>query len=120
VKEIAEQCDLLLVVGSRNSSNSVRLVEVGLDAGAARPTWSTTTPRSTRPGWTASTTVGLTSGASVPEELVVEVMAWLAERGYGDVQEVESAQEHLLFASAAGAPPRPAGRRHLRQGLILR
>ena len=43
-------------------------------------------------------TVGLTSGASVPELLVEQVMAWLAERGYGDVQEVESAQESLLFA----------------------
>jgi 4-hydroxy-3-methylbut-2-enyl diphosphate reductase len=44
------------------------------------------------------TTVGLTSGASVPESLVQEVMGWLAERGYSDVEEVESAQEHLLFA----------------------
>ena len=44
------------------------------------------------------TTVGLTSGASVPEDLVQGVLSWLAERGYGEVREVESAREHLQFA----------------------
>ena len=98
VKEIAEDADLVLVVGSRNSSNSVRLVEVALDAGAkdARLVDDATEIDET---WLQGvTTVGLTSGASVPEDLVVGVLAWLAERGYADVQEVESAQEHLLFA----------------------
>jgi 4-hydroxy-3-methylbut-2-enyl diphosphate reductase len=98
VKEIAEQCDLLLVVGSRNSSNSVRLVEVGLDAGA-RAAYLVDDSSEIDEAWLAGvTTVGLTSGASVPELLVVQVMQWLADRGYADVQEVESAQEHLLFA----------------------
>jgi 4-hydroxy-3-methylbut-2-enyl diphosphate reductase len=98
VKEIAEQSDLLLVVGSRNSSNSVRLVEVALDAGA-RASHLVDDASEIDPAWLDGvTTVGLTSGASVPELLVAEVMAWLAERGYGDVQEVESARESLLFA----------------------
>ena len=53
VKEIAPECDVVIVVGSTNSSNSVRLVEVAKDAGARPPTWSTTRARSTRAGWTA-------------------------------------------------------------------
>jgi 4-hydroxy-3-methylbut-2-en-1-yl diphosphate reductase len=98
VKEIAVEADLVLVVGSRNSSNSVRLVEVALDAGASAAHL-VDDASEIDPAWLAGvSTVGLTSGASVPEELVEQVMAWLAERGYGDVQEVESAQESLLFA----------------------
>ena len=98
VKEIAEASDLVLVVGSRNSSNSVRLVEVALDAGAGA-SYLVDDAGEIDPTWLDGVrTVGVTSGASVPEQLVVEVVAWLAERGYGDVQEVESAQEHLLFA----------------------
>jgi 4-hydroxy-3-methylbut-2-enyl diphosphate reductase len=98
VKEIATESDLVLVVGSRNSSNSVRLVEVALDAGA-RASYLVDDASEIDEAWLDGvTTVGLTSGASVPEDLVVQVMAWLAERGYGEVQEVESAQEHLLFA----------------------
>jgi 4-hydroxy-3-methylbut-2-enyl diphosphate reductase len=98
VKEIAAESDLVLVVGSRNSSNSVRLVEVALDAGA-RASHLVDDASEIDPGWLEGVgTVGLTSGASVPEALVQDVMDWLAERGYGAVQEVESAQEHLLFA----------------------
>jgi 4-hydroxy-3-methylbut-2-enyl diphosphate reductase len=98
VKEIAERSDLLLVVGSRNSSNSVRLVEVALDAGA-RASHLVDDASEIDESWLEGvTTVGLTSGASVPEDLVEQVMQWLAERGYGDVEEIESAQEHLLFA----------------------
>jgi 4-hydroxy-3-methylbut-2-enyl diphosphate reductase len=98
VKEIAAEAELLLVVGSRNSSNSVRLVEVALDAGA-RAAHLVDDASEIDPAWLEGvSTVGLTSGASVPEELVVQVMSWLADRGYGDVQEVESAQESLLFA----------------------
>ena len=98
VKEIAAESELVIVVGSRNSSNSVRLVEVALDAGAAA-SYLVDDAQEIDPGWLEGvTTVGVTSGASVPEELVQGVLAWLAERGYGDVVEVESAQESLLFA----------------------
>ena len=55
-------------------------------------------PRSTRPGWTGVGTVGVTSGASVPEILVSEVLDWLAERGYADVETVKAAEERLVFA----------------------
>ncbi len=98
VKEIAAGADLVLVVGSRNSSNSVRLVEVALEAGAGAAHL-VDDASEIDPQWLEGvTTVGLTSGASVPEVLVEGTLAWLAERGYADVQEVESAQEHLLFA----------------------
>jgi 4-hydroxy-3-methylbut-2-enyl diphosphate reductase len=98
VKQIAAEADLLLVVGSPNSSNSVRLVEVALDAGA-RASYLVDDAGELDEGWLAGvTTVGVTSGASVPEELVAGVLAWLAARGWADVTEVEAAQEHLLFA----------------------
>ena len=98
VKEIAQESDLVLVVGSRNSSNSVRLVEVAVDAGAGAAHLVDDASEIDEAWLEGVTTVGLTSGASVPESLVQGVMSWLGERGYADVQEVESAQEHLLFA----------------------
>ncbi len=98
VKEIAEDADLVLVVGSGNSSNSVRLVEVALDAGARAAHLVDDASEIDEHWLEGVTTVGLTSGASVPEDLVQGVLAWLATRGYADIQEVESAQEHLLFA----------------------
>jgi 4-hydroxy-3-methylbut-2-enyl diphosphate reductase len=98
VKEIAAESDLVLVVGSRNSSNSVRLVEVALHAGASASYLVDDALEIDERWLDGVTTVGLTSGASVPETLVQQVMAWLGERGYGEVTEVESAQEHLLFA----------------------
>ncbi len=98
VKEIARECDLLIVVGSGNSSNSVRLVEVGLEAGA-RTAYRVDGVEELDDAWLDGvTTVGLTSGASVPEVLVDGVLAWLAERGFGDVAEVTSAEETLVFA----------------------
>ena len=98
VKDIAPRCDVLVVVGSGNSSNSVRLVEVGLEAGA-RASYRVDSAAELDEAWFAdATTVGLTSGASVPEELVHGVLDWLAERGWGDVEEVLSAEEHLVFA----------------------
>jgi 4-hydroxy-3-methylbut-2-enyl diphosphate reductase len=98
VKRIAPQSDLLIVVGSTNSSNSVRLVEVALEAGA-KSAYLIDRAEEIDPAWfDGVTTVGLTSGASVPEELVQGVLALLAERGYSDVEEVRSAQEKLLFA----------------------
>jgi 4-hydroxy-3-methylbut-2-enyl diphosphate reductase len=98
VKQIAEASDLMLVVGSANSSNSVRLVEVALEAGS-RAAHLVDDATEIDEAWLEGvTTVGLTSGASVPESLVEQVKLWLAERGYGDVVEVESARESLLFA----------------------
>ena len=98
VKAIAGDSDLVLVVGSGNSSNSVRLVEVALDAGA-RAAYLVDDASHIDEAWLEGVVhVGLTSGASVPEELVDEVLTWLAGRGYAEVVEVESARESLLFA----------------------
>ena len=98
VKEIAARCDLLIVVGSGNSSNSVRLVEVGLESGA-RSAHRIDGVSELREEWLEGVgTVGVTSGASVPEVLVEGVLGWLAERGFGDVEEVTSAEETLVFA----------------------
>ncbi len=98
VKEIAVSCELMLVVGSANSSNSVRLVEVALEAGSAAA-YLVDDASEIQEAWLQGvSTVGLTSGASVPESLVADVMGWLGDRGYADVVEVESARESLLFA----------------------
>jgi 4-hydroxy-3-methylbut-2-enyl diphosphate reductase len=98
VKDIAAASELVLVVGSANSSNSVRLVEVAIDAGADAA-YLVDDVSHIEPAWLDGvTTVGVTSGASVPESLVGDVLAWLADRGYGDVDEVTSAEEHLTFA----------------------
>jgi 4-hydroxy-3-methylbut-2-enyl diphosphate reductase len=98
VKVIGARCDVLVVVGSGNSSNSVRLVEVGREAGAGAA-YRTDTATELDPGWfAAASTVGVTSGASVPELLVRDVLATLAELGFDDVEEVSAAQERLVFA----------------------
>jgi 4-hydroxy-3-methylbut-2-en-1-yl diphosphate reductase len=98
VKEIAAASELVIVVGSTNSSNSVRLVEVALEYGA-RDSRLVDKAAELDDAWLVGvTTVGVTSGASVPEILVRGVLDWLAERGYADVQEVVSAEESLLFA----------------------
>jgi 4-hydroxy-3-methylbut-2-enyl diphosphate reductase len=98
VKKIAAASDLMLVVGSRNSSNSVRLVEVALEAGS-RAAYLVDQAADIDEAWLDGVeTVGVTSGASVPEILVRGVIEWLAERGWTDVEEVTSAQESLLFA----------------------
>ncbi|WP_163553507.1 4-hydroxy-3-methylbut-2-enyl diphosphate reductase [Candidatus Frankia alpina] len=98
VKEISSAVDLVIVVGSPNSSNSVRLVEVALDAGAPAAHLVDDSTEVDASWLEGVETVGVTSGASVPEELVTGVMAWLAEHGFNDVEEVTSADEHLLFA----------------------
>jgi 4-hydroxy-3-methylbut-2-enyl diphosphate reductase len=98
VKEIARESELVIVVGSTNSSNSVRLVEVALEYGA-RDSRLVDKAAELDESWLVGvTTVGVTSGASVPEILVRGVLDWLAEHGYADVQEVVSAEESLLFA----------------------
>jgi 4-hydroxy-3-methylbut-2-enyl diphosphate reductase len=98
VKLIAPRCDVLVVVGSANSSNSVRLVEVGVQAGAPAG-HRIDTAAELQPAWfEGASTVGLTSGASVPEILVRDVLARLAELGFGEVEEVEAVEERLVFA----------------------
>ncbi|RBY79592.1 4-hydroxy-3-methylbut-2-enyl diphosphate reductase [Geodermatophilus sp. TF02-6] len=98
VKQMAGECDLVVVVGSTNSSNSVRLVEVALEAGA-RAAHLVDNAFEIDPAWLDGVgTVGVTSGASVPEVLVGEVLDWLAERGYRDVETVKAAEEKLVFA----------------------
>jgi 4-hydroxy-3-methylbut-2-enyl diphosphate reductase len=98
VKRIAAASDVVLVVGSRNSSNSVRLVEVAKDAGAAAAYLVDDASEIDDQWLKGASTVGLTSGASVPEELVTGVLSWLAERGFGAVEEVEAVKERMAFA----------------------
>jgi 4-hydroxy-3-methylbut-2-enyl diphosphate reductase len=98
VKLIAAQVELFLVVGSANSSNSVRMVEVATAAGA-RAARLVENAGAIDPDWLAGVeTIGLSSGASVPDVLVSEVLDWLAERGFDEVEEVTHTQERLMFA----------------------
>jgi 4-hydroxy-3-methylbut-2-en-1-yl diphosphate reductase len=98
VKEISEGTDLVIVVGSGNSSNSVRLVEVALEAGA-KASYRVDDASEIDEAWLEGVrTVSVTSGASVPEALVDGVLAYLAERGYPDAKAVHSAEESLIFA----------------------
>ena len=98
VKAMAPECDLVIVVGSKNSSNSVRLVEVALQAGA-RASHLVDYAKEIDLAWLEGvTTVGVTSGASVPEILVRGVVDLLAEHGFGDVGTVRTAQETITFA----------------------
>jgi 4-hydroxy-3-methylbut-2-enyl diphosphate reductase len=98
VKKIASLSDLVIVVGSRNSSNSVRLVEVALDCGA-RVAHLVDDASEIDESWLDGvTTVGVSSGASVPESLVTGVLAWLADRGFDDVVEIDAERETLTFA----------------------
>jgi 4-hydroxy-3-methylbut-2-en-1-yl diphosphate reductase len=97
VKVMAPECDLVIVVGSPNSSNSVRLVEVAKDAGA-RAAYLVDDAGEVDGAWfDGVTTVGVTSGASVPEELVTGVLEKLAAVGFEDVEEVEAVKERMTF-----------------------
>ncbi len=98
IKKIAPQADLVIVVGSANSSNSVRLVEVALEYGA-KASYRVDFANEVDESWFEGVaTVGVTSGASVPEVLVQDVLRLLADYGYGEVQEVVTAEEDLLFS----------------------
>ncbi|MFD1825962.1 4-hydroxy-3-methylbut-2-enyl diphosphate reductase [Mumia zhuanghuii] len=98
VKEISEGADLMIVVGSANSSNSVRLVEVALEAGA-KASYRVDDVSEIREEWLEGVDkVGVTSGASVPEELVQGVIAFLNERGFPPATAVHTAEESLIFA----------------------
>jgi 4-hydroxy-3-methylbut-2-en-1-yl diphosphate reductase len=98
VKEIAPQVDLLIVVGSKNSSNSVRLVEVGLLAGAKSAHRVDNAGEIDEAWLDGVETVGITSGASVPESLVIGVVDYLAERGYPVPEEILTAKESVVFS----------------------
>jgi 4-hydroxy-3-methylbut-2-en-1-yl diphosphate reductase len=98
IKKVAPEADLVIVVGSANSSNSVRLVEVALEYGA-RAAYRVDYASEIKQEWFEGVaTVGVTSGASVPEVLVKQVLADLADAGFSDVEEVKTAEEDLLFS----------------------
>jgi 4-hydroxy-3-methylbut-2-en-1-yl diphosphate reductase len=98
VKRIAAESDVVIVVGSQNSSNSVRLVEVALDAGAGAA-YRVDDARSIEPAWLEGRdTVGVTSGASVPEILVSGVLERLAGLGFDHIEEIEAVDEQMVFA----------------------
>ena len=98
VRKMAGDVDLMIVVGSANSSNSVRLVEVALECGAGSAHRVDRASEIDERWLDGARTVGLTSGASVPEVLVEEVLAWLGERGYPAVEQVTAATESVTFA----------------------
>ncbi|RLK49028.1 4-hydroxy-3-methylbut-2-enyl diphosphate reductase [Microbacterium telephonicum] len=98
IKKVAKDADVVIVVGSANSSNSVRLVEVALEYGADRA-YRVDYAHEIQQEWIAdAATVGVTSGASVPEVLVQEVLEELAGAGYRDVEQVRTAEEDLIFS----------------------
>ena len=98
IKKVAQDADLVIVVGSANSSNSVRLVEVALEYGA-KAAYRVDYASEVKQEWLDGvSTVGVTSGASVPEELVQELLTDLADAGYSDVQQVKTAEEDLTFS----------------------
>ena len=98
IKEIADECDVMIVVGSTNSSNSVRLVEVALQSGA-KSGYLVDYATEIDDAWLVDAeTIGVTSGASVPDNLVQDVLAYLSGHGFDDVREIESVKEKLTFS----------------------
>ena len=98
IKKVGAESDLVIVVGSANSSNTVRLVEVALDAGA-KAAYRVDDSSEIKDEWFEGvTSVGVTSGASVPEDLVEEVLDYLAEKDFGDVRTVTTAEEDIQFS----------------------
>jgi 4-hydroxy-3-methylbut-2-enyl diphosphate reductase len=98
IKEISTDADLVIVVGSANSSNSVRLAEVALEAGA-KAAHRVDDASEIDVAWLQGVDkVSVTSGASVPEDLVQGVLTFLADHGYPDAQAVHTAEESLIFA----------------------
>jgi len=101
VKALAARSDIVLIVGSDNSSNANRLVEVAREAGA--PAWLVEDERSIEAPWLEGTTVvGVSSGASTPGVLVERVVSWLRDRGYAGVEELAVATEDVRFPLPAG------------------
>jgi 4-hydroxy-3-methylbut-2-enyl diphosphate reductase len=98
IKKVAEQAELVIVVGSMNSSNTVRLVDVALENGA-KAAYRVDYASEIQQEWLDGVaTIGVTSGASVPEVLVQEVLDDLADAGYADVEAVVTAEEDLMFS----------------------
>ena len=114
IKKIAPDCDLVLIVGSSNSSNSVRLVEVALEVGA-RAAYRIDYASEVKQEWFDGVeTVGISSGASVPEHLVDELLADIRHAGFSHVETVTTATEDLMFSlpkELRGEGDRPLGGR---------
>ena len=101
IKKVGAESDLVIVVGSANSSNTVRLVEVALEAGA-KAAYRVDFAHEIDNAWFEGVeTIGVTSGASVPEELVSEVLDYVANIGFGDVRTVQTAEEDVQFSLPA-------------------
>lgn len=98
IKKVSPEVDLVIVVGSANSSNSVRLKEVAKEYGAKRAERVDYANQVDESWFEDAQTIGVTSGASVPEVLVYEVLHLLAEYGYDDVDEVVTAEEDIIFS----------------------
>jgi 4-hydroxy-3-methylbut-2-enyl diphosphate reductase len=97
VKAVSEFCDLLLVVGSQNSSNSKRLVEVGDNFGVR--SYLVNDRSDVNPSWMEGVkNVAVTAGASAPEHLVAELVAFLRERGFSELEEIELVDEDVRFS----------------------
>ncbi|WP_242087955.1 4-hydroxy-3-methylbut-2-enyl diphosphate reductase [Microbacterium lacticum] len=111
IKKVAQDADLVIVVGSANSSNSVRLVEVALEYGA-KAAYRVDYAHEIEQSWLDGVeTVGITSGASVPEVLVQEVLDELSGAGYRDVEQVRTAEEDLMFSLPKELRQDASGRR---------
>lgn len=119
VRKIAAESQLVIVAGSANSSNSRRLVEVALAAGADAA-YLVENADAIDPAWLEHvSTVGVTSGASVPEELVEGILDWLVACGYGEIEEVEAITERMAFSLPRElGPPGSQGAGAARPGVI--
>ena len=103
-KEVARDADVVLVIGSRNSSNSNRLAEVSRERGT--PAYLVDDETEVDPAWLlGAEVVGLTSGASAPERLVERMLTWLADRGFDRVEQAMVTEERVRFALPAGVRP---------------
>ena len=98
IKKVAEQAELVIVVGSANSSNTVRLVDVALENGATAAYRVDYASEIQQEWLDGVATIGVTSGASVPEVLVQEVLDQLLDAGYATVERVVTAEEDLMFS----------------------
>jgi 4-hydroxy-3-methylbut-2-en-1-yl diphosphate reductase len=108
VKELVARVDVLLVIGSKNSSNSNRLAEVARERDT--PGYLVDDETEVDPAWLdGASVVGLTSGASAPEHLVERMLAWLAARGFDDVEQISVAEEGVRFSLPAGVRPSTTG-----------